>query len=90
LGRLVGASIGAKYQESIKIFVSALGWSDCCAIFSQKQLLSLFLILVQQYLLAYLFLVLQGFVPLIMWGGIFNLAVEGLGKYIAVHLGFLW
>jgi FHS family L-fucose permease-like MFS transporter len=34
-----------------------------------------------------LFLVLIGLCTSIMWGGIFNLAVEGLGKYTAVASG---
>jgi len=34
-----------------------------------------------------LFLVLVGLCTSIMWGGIFNLAVEGLGKYLAVASG---
>ena len=35
-----------------------------------------------------LFLVLCGLCTSIMWGGIFNLAVEGLGEYTAVASGF--
>lgn len=35
-----------------------------------------------------LFLVLCGLCTSVMWGGIFNLAVEGLGKYTAVASGF--
>ncbi|KAA6339671.1 L-fucose-proton symporter [termite gut metagenome] len=34
-----------------------------------------------------MFLVLAGLCTSIMWGGIFNLAVEGLGKYIAMASG---
>ena len=34
-----------------------------------------------------MFLVLVGLCTSIMWGGIFNLAVEGLGKYLAVASG---
>lgn len=36
-----------------------------------------------------LFLVLCGLCTSIMWGGIFNLAVEGLGKYTAQASGIL-
>jgi FHS family L-fucose permease-like MFS transporter len=35
-----------------------------------------------------LFFVLCGLCTSVMWGGIFNLAVEGLGKYTAVASGF--
>jgi FHS family L-fucose permease-like MFS transporter len=35
-----------------------------------------------------IFLVLCGLCTSVMWGGIFNLAVEGLGKYTAVASGF--
>jgi FHS family L-fucose permease-like MFS transporter len=34
-----------------------------------------------------LFLILIGLCTSIMWGGIFNLAVEGLGKYVAAASG---
>jgi FHS family L-fucose permease-like MFS transporter len=34
-----------------------------------------------------LFLLLVGLCTSIMWGGIFNLAVEGLGKYLAAASG---
>jgi FHS family L-fucose permease-like MFS transporter len=34
-----------------------------------------------------MFLVLVGLCTSIMWGGIFNLAVEGLGKYLAAASG---
>ena len=37
--------------------------------------------------LSALFLVLCGLCTSIMWGGIFNLAVEGLGKYLAAASG---
>jgi FHS family L-fucose permease-like MFS transporter len=35
----------------------------------------------------FLFLALVGLCTSIMWGGIFNLAVEGLGKYVAEASG---
>ena len=35
-----------------------------------------------------LFFILCGLCTSVMWGGIFNLAVEGLGKYTAVASGF--
>lgn len=34
-----------------------------------------------------MFIVLVGLCTSIMWGGIFNLAVEGLGKYLAAASG---
>jgi FHS family L-fucose permease-like MFS transporter len=34
-----------------------------------------------------MFIVLLGLCTSIMWGGIFNLAVEGLGKYLAAASG---
>ena len=34
-----------------------------------------------------MFLVLCGLCTSVMWGGIFNLAVEGLGKYVAAASG---
>ncbi len=42
----------------------------------------------QQVPLSVLFIVLCGLCTSVMWGGIFNLAVEGLGKYTALASGW--
>lgn len=100
VGRLAGAALGAKVSSKTMLSVaSAIGLIlVLCAIFSpvtsQVSLpvlqtnetggLSFGQALVP---INAMFLVLVGLCTSIMWGGIFNLAVEGLGKYLAAASG---
>lgn len=96
VGRFVGASIGAKVSSRAMLsFASALG-----AVFV---VLAMFTPLTTQVSMpvfqkdlsfgmaevpvSLMFLVLCGLCTSVMWGGIFNLAVEGLGKYVAMASG---
>ncbi len=89
VGRLFGASIGSKVSsKAMLITVSSLG-----LVFI---LLAIFMPVTNTVTLPYFetqvpisvaFLVLCGLCTSIMWGGIFNLAVEGLGKYTAAAAG---
>jgi FHS family L-fucose permease-like MFS transporter len=86
-GRLVGGSIGAKVSSKVML--------------SSTSLLGILLILLAIFLpttisisllgavvpIKVLFLVLGGLCTSIMWGSIFNLAVEGLGKYTEMAAG---
>jgi len=96
-GRLIGASIGNKVSSKLMLTVGSLVALILVslAIFSPTTVLvsvpafeakSLSFILAQVPINA-LFLVLVGLCTSIMWGGIYNLAVEGLGKYLAVASG---
>lgn len=100
IGRFTGASIGAKVSsKSMLTFASALGLIlVLLAIFSSPETrtnLPVFKTLEDGSLsfgltevpISALFLVLCGLCTSIMWGGIFNLAVEGLGKYTAAASG---
>ncbi|MDU1903732.1 MAG: MFS transporter [Dysgonomonas sp.] len=100
IGRFVGASVGAKVSSKTMLtFVSALGLVlVLLAIFSSPETrtnLPVFKTLEDGSLsfgltevpISALFLVLCGLCTSIMWGGIFNLAVEGLGKYTAAASG---
>lgn len=99
IGRFVGASLGAKISsKSMLSFASALGLLFVIiAIFSpvdsqvnmpvfksEGGSLSFGMELVP---ISVMFLALCGLCTSIMWGGIFNLAVEGLGKYIKMASG---
>ncbi len=99
IGRLVGASIGGKVSSKIMLTVtSAVGAilvllaivSPSSTEVSLPVLKSIdgvtsFGLLNVPINAA--FLVLVGLCTSIMWGGIFNLAVEGLGKYLAAASG---
>jgi len=89
IGRLTGASVGTKVSSKMMmITVSSLGlFLILLAIFcpiSATITLPYFLTKVP---VSILFLVLCGLCTSIMWGSIFNLAVEGLGKYTASAAG---
>jgi FHS family L-fucose permease-like MFS transporter len=99
IGRLVGASVGAKVSSKTMLTVtSGLGLIlVLLAIFSPSSTeVSLPVLKSVDGVTSFgllsvpinaAFLVLVGLCTSIMWGGIFNLAVEGLGKYLAAASG---
>ncbi len=87
IGRLVGASIGAKVSSKMMLGVmsSVAIILLVCAVFTPE---TVKITLGSNVLpLSIIFLVLCGLCTSIMWGSIFNLAVEGLGKYTAAASG---
>ena len=96
IGRLTGASLGAKFSsKAMLIFVSTLGLIlVLAAIFSPVDILVRMPVFqrdisvgLAQVPIGVMFLILVGLCTSVMWGGIFNLAVEGLGKYTATASG---
>lgn len=100
VGRLAGASLGARISSrTMMIFTSGLGLIlVLLAIFSSTSTLVNLPVLQQsatgglsfgmaEVPVNAMYLVLVGICTSIMWGGIFNLAVEGLGKYLAAASG---
>jgi FHS family L-fucose permease-like MFS transporter len=102
VGRLLGASIGGKVSSKTMLTVTSLTGLIlvALAIFLPVKDGSLINLPVLQtnetgglsfglaaVPLNAMFLILVGFCTSIMWGGIFNLAVEGLGKYLAAASG---
>lgn len=96
IGRFIGAAVGAKVSsKSMLIFASLLGLvfvllAILCPI-SQQVSMPVFQSDISfglaQVPISVLFLVLCGLCTSVMWGGIFNLAVEGLGKYTEAASG---
>ncbi len=88
-GRLLGASLGAKVSSKTMLTVAAsLGlFFILLAIFSPITTVVTIPFINVQVPISIMFLVLCGLCTSIMWGGIFNLAVEGLGKYTAAASG---
>ena len=86
-GRLVGGAVGGKVSSRVMMTtVSAMGIAFL--------LLGMFLpsawtvsVLDTPVPVAILFFVLCGLCTSVMWGAIFNLAVEGLGKYTSIASG---
>jgi FHS family L-fucose permease-like MFS transporter len=99
VGRLLGASIGGKVSSKIMLTVaSAVGLLLVLgAIFlSPSTMVNMLVFKAEGSSLSFglsevpinaMLLVLVGLCTSIMWGGIFNLAVEGLGKYLAAASG---
>ncbi len=87
IGRLVGASVGSKVSSkmmlgvmsavAIALLIAAIFIPESVAVTIKDSKIPLALGL----------MILCGFCTSIMWGAIFNLAVEGLGKYTAAASG---
>ncbi|MDR2361334.1 MAG: MFS transporter [Prevotellaceae bacterium] len=103
IGRLVGAVIGAKVSSKVMLSVaSIIGLALVgLAIFSptdtahwvklpvlMRDEIGALSIGFASVPISAMYLVLAGLCTSVMWGGIFNLAVEGLGKYTAKASGF--
>lgn len=100
VGRMVGASIGSKVSsKSMLTFASAVGIIFILLAIFLPTSMEVSLPVIQrsaagalsfglaQVPVNAMFMVLVGLCTSIMWGGIFNLAVEGLGKYLAAASG---
>lgn len=96
IGRFAGASLGAKFSSKTMLtFASTLGLAFILlAVFSStdtKVSMPVFQSDISFGLaevpIGVMFFILCGLCTSIMWGGIFNLAVEGLGKYTATASG---
>ena len=86
LGRLLGGAIGAKVSSRAQITVcSVLGIALMLAtMFTPLKMIGLF---GYQFPMAMCFMALCGLCTSVMWGGIFNMAAEGLGKYVPMGSG---
>lgn len=89
VGRLVGGLIGSKVSsKTMMTTVSSVGlFFIALAIFVPTSVAINIPFLDVSVPLTVVFFVLCGLCTSIMWGGIFNLAVEGLGKYTAAASG---
>jgi MFS transporter, FHS family, L-fucose permease len=96
IGRLVGGALGSRFtSRSMLIFVSTLGIILILLAIFPKVNATVNMPVFQSNLsfgfanvpISVMFLVLCGLCTSVMWGGIFNLAVEGLGKYTTAASG---
>lgn len=89
VGRLVGGFIGSKVSsKAMMISVSSAGLIFVLlAILLPSSITFAIPFIGVQVPISVAFLVLCGLCTSIMWGGVFNLAVEGLGKYTAAAAG---
>ena len=95
VGRLVGGSLGSKFSsrgQLTTVATIAILFLLCAMFMPDKQILipgfeNMSFTMIEAPVCV-LFFILCGLCTSVMWGGIFNLAVEGLGKYTAVASGF--
>lgn len=87
IGRLVGGAVGSKFSSKSMLLVTSLAAIVfiLCAMFIPESVTVTLGSNVVPISLA--FLVLCGLCTSVMWGSIFNLSVEGLGKYTAAASG---
>ena len=86
-GRLVGGAVGAKVSSrAMMTFVSSIAIVFVLLGMFLPQTMTMTL-LDAQVPVGMVFFVLCGLCTSIMWGAIFNLAVEGLGKYTSIASG---
>ena len=85
-GRLLGGVVGGKVSSRIQVtFLASLGIALLvAAMFSPVKMITLF---GYQFPLSMAFMVAVGICTSVMWGGIFNMAAEGLGKYVPMGSG---
>jgi FHS family L-fucose permease-like MFS transporter len=86
IGRLVGGAIGSKVSSRAMITgcsVVAIALV-LAAMFAPVQMVTVF---GKSFPLSMCFVVLCGLCTSVMWGGIFNMAAEGLGKYVPMGSG---
>ncbi len=97
VGRLCGASLGAKFSSKSMltlassvglIFIAIAIFAPVTTKVSMPVFLSSLSFGMVEVPVGIMFLALCGLCTSIMWGGIFNLAVEGLGKYTEAASGF--
>lgn len=97
VGRLLGGALGAKISsKTMLVAVSSLAIVLLIAAIMVPADVTVSVLGVSSTLsfmtveapVSILFFILCGLCTSVMWGGIFNLAVEGLGKYTAVASGF--
>lgn len=96
VGRLVGASVGAKVSSrSMLSFVAGVALIFVCAAIFMPVDANVVMPVFKSDIsfgmaevpVGVMFLILCGLCTSVMWGGIFNLAVEGLGKYTEAASG---
>ncbi len=95
IGRFIGGAIGNKVSSKTMLTTASVGAAIlvALAIFIPKEMTTVMPVFTGSGFgmvgvpLSALLLVLCGLCTSIMWGGIFNLAVEGLGKYTEMAAG---
>ena len=85
-GRILGGVVGGKVSSRVQVsFLATLGICLLlAAMFVPVKMITLF---GREFPLSMAFMVAVGLCTSVMWGGIFNMAAEGLGKYVPMGSG---
>jgi len=86
IGRILGGVVGGKFSSRSQVtFLATCGIALLLAVmFAPVKMVTLF---GYQFPLSMACMVLVGLCTSVMWGGIFNMAAEGLGKYVPMGSG---
>ena len=86
IGRLLGGVVGGKFSSRTQVaFLATAGIALLLGVmFSPVKMITLF---GYQFPLSMAFMAVVGLCTSVMWGGIFNMAAEGLGKYVPMGSG---
>ena len=85
-GRLLGGVVGGKFSSRAQVsFLALVGIALlAAAMFVPVQMVTVF---GKEFPLSMAFMAAVGLCTSVMWGGIFNMAAEGLGKYVPMASG---
>ena len=85
-GRLLGGVVGGKFSSRAQVsFLAVVGIALLAtAMFVPVQMVTVF---GKEFPLSMAFMAAVGLCTSVMWGGIFNMAAEGLGKYVPMGSG---
>ena len=86
IGRLLGGLVGGKISSRVQVtFLATCGIALLlAAMLAPVKMVTIF---GYQFPLSMAFMVAVGLCTSVMWGGIFNMAAEGLGKYVPMGSG---
>ena len=86
IGRLLGGVIGGKVSSRVQITICSVMGIACmlAAMYMPVKMVTVF---GKEFPLAMCAMALCGLFTSVMWGGIFNMAAEGLGKYVPMGSG---
>ncbi len=86
IGRLLGGAVGGKFSSRAQVTFLALCGIILllAAMFAPAKMITL---CGKEFPLSMAFMVAVGLCTSVMWGGIFNMAAEGLGKYVPMGSG---
>ena len=86
IGRLLGGIVGGRFSSRVQAtFLATVGICLLlAAMFAPVKMITVF---GREFPLSMAFMVAVGLCTSVMWGGIFNMAAEGLGKYVPMGSG---